>query len=186
MKIWIPINPLWYIAMVIIFGPFTIINFTEHDWVARLVSISILYIFSISLALYWGIDGKVIKFRDDAIFIKRFGKDKIIFIFRIILIVFGVIGIYSLLLPLIKDIILIKQEKAPLTRIGFVALTSRRSLTGFMSEQVVLDNKYITKENSFTAYYFNPRFIQKGNTYEFLYLPNTHYILEAKLIKTED
>jgi hypothetical protein len=52
MRLWLPTNPLWYIAALILFGPFVIEAVLGPSWIVKLISISFL-ILGIPLLLFF-------------------------------------------------------------------------------------------------------------------------------------
>ncbi len=184
MRIYLPKNPGWYGAATVLFGPFLIISAVEPEWVGRLVGISMWRI-AAPLALLWiafrFAFTKKIDYPYDASWVyKRYGKEVVDGILRVGAVALAVVFFIIMTPPFLKDVLLVMKDEAPLTRVGFVATTSQGK--GLITEYITLDKYAGTPDNSFSAWYFPPRHIMQGNTYEFLYLPNTHEILEARLI----
>jgi hypothetical protein len=185
MKIIIPINWGWYIAVIIIFGPIFLIWIVEPDWVARMVGMG-LFFFIPPLICFWyafGSKENLSSLRNGKniwpdYIIKSFGGKVIGFVTRALIFVAGFAMCFFFTLPFTKDILLAISHKAPIERTAYVANT--RSLSGNLSEEVTL-NTYpqAVKEDIFTAWYFTPRHIVTGRAYKFLYIPNSHIILEA-------
>jgi hypothetical protein len=82
---------------------------------------------------------------------------------------------------LAKDIGEIIFGNAPVTLTATVEQKSNGTAPGsFFSSTIRFDNEPSKPEGSFDAWFFPSRYLKIGETYEFIYLPNTHIILEAK------
>jgi hypothetical protein len=80
--------------------------------------------------------------------------------------------------------IALTKAEAPLVRVGVVAYKSGSALAGVFSQDIIFDEKYSRFDNTFHAEFFPPRFFVVGATYQIEYLPNTHMILQARLLHT--
>lgn len=180
MKIYIPTNPLWYFAVVVLIVPFFVVDYIHPVWVVRLVAFSALMVGVVGIGLYYILTlHKTIK--EDAPLVKKYGKRPMIWVMRIFLITFIFLMALPTLPSLAKDVVATLKGDAPLTRTGIVVNREGGPLTGYFMEYIMLDDKYIVPENSFSAPYFPLRFFEIGKTYEILYTPNSHLILDAKL-----
>lgn len=179
MKIYIPTNPLWYFAVLVLIAPFFAVNIIHPAWMVRLVAVSGLQVGVVMIGLYGALTlHKTIK--EDAPLVKKYGKKRMVWIGRIIFVAFALF--LSLNFPsLSKDIVAVVKGDAPVTRVGMIARARGSAFTGFFMEDITLDNRYETLENSFSAPYFPLRYFEVGKTYEILYIPNTRIILDAKL-----
>ena len=183
MKIYIPTNPYWYIAVVVFFGPYFAGYIFSQIWVVKLFAISVFYLGIPLLFLVYGLTNKLSKtINEEAYFIKKYGKKHVVLTGRIIFIFIGCV--FLLLLPsLIKDIIFISNNSFPLTRVAVITRQERWGVPGgLIFTNIEINGMHDTSEKKFDALYFPLRYFQVGDTYEFLYLPNTHWILEAHLI----
>ena len=180
MKIYIPTSPGWYVAIGIILGPLLSILLIQPEWLGRLVGISFFFLSAPFLA-FWGALSPRVKFvRDDSWLHKRYDRRSVDIVARSCVFLAGVVALLILTVPFTKDLIAIANHQAPLSRVGLVTRTSGNALTGLVNERVALDRDFVDQDNSFSALFFPPRHIMQGNTYEFLYLLNTHIILEAR------
>lgn len=179
---YIPTSWGWYVAVIVIFGPVVLIWAMEPDWVARVVGESP-YVFVLTfIALYVSIMRNKDYFGTDSPIYKRFRKAYVDNGARILLFAFGIFSSYVSVIPFTQDLLLIYRGQAPIERIAYVANT--RSLLANLSEEVILDTyPQISLDDHFTASYFAPRHIMKGNTYTFLILPNSRLIVEAEPVE---
>jgi len=176
MKIYVPTNPFWYFAVLVLIAPFLAVQLINPAWIVRMLAIFILQIGAVLIGLYYGLTiHKTIK--EDAPLVKKYGKQPMIWIVRIFLM--GFILFLSLNLPsLLKDFVSLVKSDAPLIKVAIITKRDGRLITDYINLDTELD-----ASEPFTAWYFSPRYFKVGNTYEFLYLPNTRFILGARLIK---
>lgn len=181
MRLYLPTNPWWYIAVIVLFGPFFAVHFGKPEWLIRFISISVLDVTGIVAFLAHGLSKRIQmsewRMKNPPLQ-KYISKEKVLLSERIFLTTCGVAFIFILLPPLIKDGITLINGEAPIMTEGLVTYTR-----GSLQQEVVLNNAPAGPDTSFSAWYFAPRHIMQGNTYEFLYLPNTRWILEARLVK---
>jgi hypothetical protein len=184
MRIYIPTNPGWYGAAAAIFGPFLTILLIEPEWLGRMVGVSILFVIA-PLALLWiafrfAFTKKIDYPYDSSWIYKRYGKEVVDAILRVGAVALAVAFFIIMSPPFLKDVLFVIMGEVPLKRTGLVIQTNQGK--GLITEYLTIDVYVGTHDNSFSASYFPPRYIMQGNTYEFLYLPNTHEILEARLV----
>jgi|SRR3989344_5606744 len=175
-------NWTWYYAVLVIFGPFILAAFFEPDWIARLFGLSFFYI-GLPVIGFWyafgprknlGAEGKTIW----PTYITMHFGDKAYLGTRIVILIFVGAMLMLLTIPYVKDSVAVIGTNAPLSGEGTVTYIKN---TLFISNQIVFNNQPTTiPENKFYALYFPLRYLIQGNTYEFIYLPNTHIILDAK------
>jgi len=190
MKIYIPTNWGWYVAIFIIVGPLLLLTLIEPNWVARFLGIGFFYFLPPLIATWYVVSPrKHLRDIDDRknvwpeYIVKRIGDKGVDVATKILCLVAGAWWIIALCVPLVKDIHLVISREAPITTVGEV---THKKNTLFISEQIVFNNEAITKpENTFYAWYFPLRYIMVGNEYEYMYLPNSRLILDAKLISEE-
>lgn len=186
MKRYVPKNLGWYEAVAVLFGPFVVILVFDTEWLGRLVAISLLFIV-VPVSFLWVAFTKKKDYLGRSSWIyKRYGKEHADQVLRVIVMMLTVVFFITMTPPFLKDIALVVEGEAPLRRTSIVTSADVASLTGLISEELTLDEYTGTPDNSFSALYFPPRHIMQGNTYEFLYLPNTHEILEARLISEKE
>ena len=178
MKIHIPTDPGWYVAAICIFAPMVMIAVIEPEWLGRLMGICLWFVFPPFYPILAALRRQENYYRDSSPLYKRFHKEAVDEITRMLVLLIGIAGIWLLTVPTLKDLRDVVNNSAPLSRTGFVTRASGVG-RGLVLESVVLDSYVGTDENSLTGFYFPPRHIMQGNTYEFLYLPNTRIILEA-------
>jgi len=163
-------------------GPYLLVSIIEPDWAGRLAGDALFY-FAPPLLAFWYAFGPRKHLKDigerrslwpDYI-TKQIGTQRVDYATKALCFVGGLWWFIYLSLPLAADINLVINNDAPFVTIGQVTYTRG---TLFISEQVELDSKY----PRFEALYFAPRHIVEGNTYEFLYLPKTQLILDARTI----
>lgn len=180
MKIYIPKSSGWYMAVLFIFSPVVLLYVISPDWFARVIGVLLQAVFGL-LILLWIIFGKKITLiKDDSPLISRFGKNKVVLFIKCIIIIFTLFAFKTTCLPIFKDVLVLVNTKTPIEKTATV--TSTQQGLGLIFETVTLDSSVGTKENMFQAYYFSPRHIMQGNTYKFLYLPNSRFIIEANLV----
>jgi hypothetical protein len=186
MKIYIPVNWGWYVAVAVIFGPMVLIWTMEQNWMARLVSLLFFWgIIPIVILLWYSLGPSknlvdIGKRRNiwPAYIIKIFGENGVDYLTRTLIFVAGLTYFMLAIFPLMKDMAFLLGNSVPIERTAYVAHT--RSLSGNISEEVILETYPNTvDENDLTAWYFTPRHIMTGNTYTFLILPHSRIILEA-------
>lgn len=184
MKFSIPTSKGWYVAVILLFAPMVTIWAIEPNWLGRFIGLGFWFVLAPLLILWSALDPRVHFFREDAFLYKKFDKKRVEKVARIIVFVVGVLSSIFLVVPFSRDSIFL-FSKNPLTRTSLITDISGIG-RGLIIEHIVLEKEVSTKDNSFTAWYFPPRHIMQGNTYEFLYLPHTRIILEARLIENSD
>lgn len=179
----------WYAAAFAIFGPYILVLILEPDWFARLIGISY-FAFGVPGALLWyafgprknlGSEGRTIW---PSYILKRFG-DKVFLGTRLLLFGLALIALYLITIPLAKDILIIANSGQPLNQTKLVTQTRGNSITGWVLEHVTLEGEGRVNVDEYSAFYFPPRRIMQNNKYEFLYIPNSRIILDAKPISSQ-
>jgi hypothetical protein len=187
MKNYIPTNWGWYVATLVIFGPMLLIWGMDTDWVARLIGLVILWgMIPIGICLWYALGPrKNLTSIGDPVsvwptyIIKVIGAEGAVLGTRGLILLAGLAFSFSLTIPLLRDLVVLTNNNFNPLEVTSLVLDTR-SLSGNISEEVVLEEYTIgTETSSFTAWYFSPHHIMKGNTYKFLYLPNSQIILEA-------
>lgn len=176
-----PRNPLWYIAVTALLGPYLAIYFLEPDWLIRYITTSIFLVGVSSGCLTAGLSRGVYELTKikSKWLNKKFGEPatRADFVGRAILFTVGVCGLIYFLPPIIKDSNSILQGDAPR-----------------VSSDVIVESDYhiivksirpSSSDEYYFAWHFPPRSFKLGDTYELKYLPNTKFILEAKLINKQ-
>lgn len=182
MKIYIPTSKSWYVAALVILMPIILVLFVEPAWAGRMAGISFGYVLLPILLLLFGLFRRQDYFGLDSPLYKRFSKNTIDFVARSIVVIFAAFAIFSLSLPFLKDVYASLRGEVPLVQEMYVANTRVNSITGLIMERVIVENNVETKENSYIAFFFSPSHIMHENSYEFLYLPNSRIILDARVI----
>lgn len=182
MKICLPSDKGWYVAVGAIILPIAVMYIIQPIWLARMIGIGMYYIFAplalLGFVLYRSMD----YFAANSSLYVRFHKKKVDTVARIVVSIFAIFLLYSMFLPYMLDVIHVVRDGAPLSARSYVERTRVGSLTGLIMEEVVVDSPVATSENTYTAYFFPPRYIVHKNTYEFYYLPHSRVILDAKLV----
>lgn len=180
MKIYVPVNIGWYIATLLLFGPILLIAVVDPSWVGRFISIIMWATVAPAYALVVGLNPHSKFLRDNSPLYKRFSKSNIDLFNRSAVLVFAVAFLYFFTLPVFKDAVAIAQDKAPLEITSMVPAANQGKF--LIGETLELASSPSAESKTYYAYYFAPRFIMQGQTYEFLYLPNSHMIVDARLI----
>lgn len=174
---------IWYAAAFAILGPFILIIVFDPDWLMRLIGVAY-FSLGFPAILFWyafgpkknlGSEGRTIW---PKYILNRFG-DSVYTGTRILLAILAGISFYFLTLPLAVDLITVAQGKAPLNGSGTVTDVEGSSINSFIFQNINFngDNSI---DGRFHTWYFLLGSIKYGNTYEFIYLPNTRVILDAK------
>src|SRR5438309_4878868 len=168
------------IAVLTIFGPYVAVRFIGPAWAVKFVLI-VLGTTTLTLGtILFGVNGHLEeKWPENASLVKKYGKRRVVWVVRVFALSVGLFLFLYGTIPETRDVIAVTQGEAPLMRVGRILEMHYTTLGWFISRSVTLDENSDQSGTSFTTLYFPIRYIEVGNTYEFLYLPNTHYILEA-------
>jgi len=180
MKIYIPINKGWYLAAFCLFSPIIFINIIEPEWQGRFLGILIQTIVAQLYLIIVVLNPRSRFFKENSPLYIKFAKNKVDLIIRLIILILASLFFVFYTLLVFKDFLLVINKDAPLERTSLVARTGQGKL--LIMETLFLDDKIGSKENTFQAFYFAPRYIMHKNTYKFLYLPNSHFIIDAELV----
>ncbi len=189
MKTYIPTNWGWYVATFIILGPFLFISFIEPDWLGRLIGLSFFFGIPPIIAFLYAFGPRKnltdIAHRKNLwpqYIIKRIGERGVDIVTKVLCLIAGMWIVLFMSLPFARDVLFIIDNAGPKEKKMHVVENQGSSVAGFVFREVVVDSYPSGTENTFRAWYFSPRYIMQGKTYEFLYLPNTHIILDAKSV----
>lgn len=172
----------WYFAVLVALGPILLTAILEPNWLARFVGLSLFFVGVPIVGLWFafgprknlGSEGRTIW---PEYITKRFG-DRVYLGTRILILGLVITMIFLLSLNYLRDAVLVISGVAPLSRVGEVTY-AKNSL--FISEKITLDgHSPYAPGHSFNALYLPLRLIQVGSSYEFLYLPNSEIILDAR------
>lgn len=170
----------------IIFGPVLSIVLIDPDWLGRILGLSALLCIPTIFTFVYGIGPieKINKFLDrkhlwPEYIIKRVGLDGVDVLTKILCLILSGVLFYYLTLPFLKDVELIIKKEAPISMTALVSDTRRNSTSAGIFKSVTLEHGF-EKKGNFSTFYFDRQHIIKGKTYEFLYIPNTRIILDAK------
>lgn len=161
-----------YILIAIIFGPYIALQIFHPEWLVRFIAIATWGVYFTFSFLKEGLYKKNLM---SAWHLKP-PTNKTLLIEQICLSGLGLIIFIFFLPPIIKDAIILISQKEN-------ALIITQELV-VQDAHIYIENvrfaKYpIIGRNEFYAPFFSPRHIMQGKTYEFVYLPNSHLILEA-------
>jgi hypothetical protein len=169
-------KPITYILVAIIFGPYIALQMFHPEWLVRFVSIIFWWFLATCMFISIGISKKF-ALSGRVQLPSNFGKptNRGLLISRIFAIFLGIIGLFFLI-PLLKDVVLLLEQKEN----GLVIVQESVAYdSSIYIEWVRLVQYPSDGRNEFYAPFFSPRHIMQGKTYEFVYLPNSHLILEA-------
>lgn len=184
MKLYIPTNPMWYVAVVGLILPLILVNFVSDPWLIRLASyVFIMVILPASIFCLAFTKGLGRNMDENASLVKKYGKARMLIFWRIFLAGGSLLFLLTGLPDLSKDLIGVINGTAPVVESRVVATKRSNAITSLFSQEIVFDEKYARPENTFTAFEFPVRFFMIGNKYEIRYLPNTHIIVDAKLLQ---
>jgi hypothetical protein len=183
MRTYLRQNLLWYIAVAFVLGPYVLLNAFDLGWIVRMLAATLFMVSGGSMLLYWGLRESIVtsEMRGNGPLVRRFGQRRVALAIRVILVAFGALLLIPYLISVGSDIEQIMEGRGPLVRVGTVTRTN----WGFVVKNIVLDEQVERKQDSFFAWYFRPREIMVGDRYEFVYLPNTRQILEARIIEKQ-
>ena len=183
MKIWMPTNPVWYVAVFVFFGPFIFEAIFGPSWIIKLLSISVLNIGITVLLFFFALTSRFSSLMEETPFVKKWGKERVLAGMRLFFLAWGLL-MSPVALDLTKDIGAVIAGAAPEVRTDMVVQkTSWTGEGGYFVATIRFDSELAKPEGSYYALFFPVRHLQEGGTYEFLVLPNSKLILEAKPVQ---
>jgi hypothetical protein len=184
MKFWIPTNPFWYYAIIVLVIPFVVVNFVSQSWIARLLAYGGLVVGIPLIFLLYGLSKHLAATtKEDAPLVKKYGKKRMVLIWRIILLALALLFAFPLVPNFARDVVATLRGVAPEVRDGVIAEKSGGAFTGYFEQTIVLDNAYSNPANTFTAFEMPSRDLVVGKKYEILYLPHSRIIVQAVLLE---
>lgn len=180
MKIYVPVNAGWYIATLLLFGPIFLIAVIDPSWVGRFTSIIMWATIAPVYALVVGLNPRAKFLRDDSPLYKKFSKSNVDLFNRSVVLIFAVAFLCFFTLPVFKDVVAVVQDGAPLEITSMVPVANQGKF--LIGETLELASSPGEESRTYYAYYFAPRFIMQGQTYDFSYLPNSHMIVDAQSV----
>jgi hypothetical protein len=176
---YIPTNWGWYVAVLVIFGPYLLIGTINPDWIARIVGLGFFYLLPIPILLWTFLQKENLLLGKGNWFEERFSQVKIDLWSKVFLIVVSLIWIVTASIPYIQGVIKVIDNNA-LDEVTAKVLDVRTG-TGALSVKLIIDKK----PGNLSAGYFPRNSFEEGYTYKLWYLPNTAEVLDAELISTE-
>jgi hypothetical protein len=116
---------------------------------------------------------------DNAPLVKKYGKRRIGYVWRILLIVPAVLFALPLLPNLMKDTAYVMKNHMPARSVGVVDSKKANAFTSLFYQRLSMSAG--VESGSYGAFEFPLNFFKIGDTYEITYLPNSKIILQARL-----
>jgi hypothetical protein len=180
MKLCIPTNPFWYYAFFVLIAPLLITSSLSDHWFIRLAAYCAIVVGLPAISLWYACKYNLESYiTDNAPIVKKYGKRKIAYVWRMLLIVFAVLFALPLLPNLIKDTAYVTQNHMPAHSIGVVEGKKANAFTSLFYQR--LSMSIGAESGSFGAFEFPLNFFKIGSKYEITYLPNSKIILQARL-----
>lgn len=174
MKIWIPTNPIWYLVVIIFFSPFLF-----PVWQVKLLSLTSLLVGLPVLLLFFASSSKLSQYIKETPLVKKWRKNKVVLGIRIFFLICGLLLSLNAV-PLIKDIFSLISSGATHQKVETISKKDNGVAPGgFFYSTINFANSNINE--NYYAWFFPLRYLEVGRTYEFTYLENSRFVLEATI-----
>jgi len=157
----------------------------ENEWIGRLITLTVVFTFGIPTLFWWALNPKSNFITKRAKLNQpKFKKIKryIDFLMRLVIIAFGICLLWGTAIPLAIGVgSLMRDERPVVVRGCTTSITTPFPLLEFLSQEIVLEN---TGDKTTYRFWYSLRPRLKHNrNYEFLILPRSRLVLEAKELK---
>jgi hypothetical protein len=180
MKIYLPTNPLWYFAVIILVLPTVYLTLVHDHWLVRMVAYGSLVlgvpVILTSLALKKDLHSYI---SDDAPLTRKFGKDVVVHAWRVFIILIAALFSIQLVPNFAKDMVFVAKAHTPSTVNGTVVDKNANALSVFFYQRIIL-NDSSQSEGNYGAFEFPLSFFIVGQSYKIMFLPYSRIILDAK------
>ena len=179
MKIYLPTSPLWYFAVIILVIPTAVLTLAYDHWLVRMAAYGSLVlgipVILLSLALKKDLHSYI---SDDAPLVRNFGKNVVVYAWRVVIILIATLFSIQLVPNFAKDIIFVAQAHTPSTVNGTVVDKKANSLSVFFYQRIILNDSSQSGGN-YGAFEFPLNFFIVGQSYKIIFLPYSKIILDA-------
>jgi len=178
----------WVPLILFIVVPYTsILLAREHELVGRIVALSIVFCSAVVLIFWYSLNPKTKIIRPGGKLTQLgFKKKQIVeWTARLLFLGFGLVFLYSFVVPFAIDMFVVVQGYEITTVKGTVTRNSTLFGTWFLSQSIRINRGTSGEETYYLLYSLKPR-LRRETKHEFLILPHSKLILEAKELKKTD
>jgi hypothetical protein len=169
-----------YVVVLCLFGADISCYFIEPDWIGRIVGRSFFYFLPLPVAIWALFQKENFLLGKGNWFEDYFEKSKVDFWTKILIFCLGIGWSLTAGVSYIKDLQSIITNKTPSEIV--VTIIDVSSGKGALSVHLTTDGN----PRYYSAYNFPRNTFEEGYTYKLWYLPNTHEVVDAELISSND